>query len=335
MKLFSNLVALAFLVPVVMGGENPGLQLEPGNTISTHELAWGFALPLKCDLDGNLSLRVDREIGEGEVLLRISPDGKTLATISLDSIPEFAGHRIVDFAPGANGELYVLSESAAGEGNIVRFDSDGKYISRDKVDARIRVRQIAVFYSGDLLVGGTELKDPNVSKKPTASKPFIGIFTHRGQLRKRLELAKDVEPLDSKKRDRKYEEALAVSTMQSADDGNIYLMRYARAGPVYVISAAGEMVRRIQLRPPQGFDLSQIQVSRRSLLAEFIRKKPESNEIDVVLMQTIDPASGRETGEYWTADPQLGPLGCYTPGKMTFVSVDKEHHLTLVESKVH
>lgn len=330
-----SFATIALLIAVGVASAEGGFQLHLFDRVITREVATSIMVPVKCDLEGNTIVRVHREeIGGGSPILRIDPNGSVLASFTLDST-EFAEAQLLDFTPGSNGEIYVLVEVKPQEAHILEFDSRGKYVSHHQLESPLFARQIAVLSSGDFIVAGiTNEEDAKPGKR--APKPFLGIFNNRGQLQKVLELKQDVQVRTSKSGSaaRSYKDALAASSLQASDDGNAYLMRRSARGPIYQISPGGIVSRRTQLDPPPGAQLSNIRVSRNKLIAEFIKNKPNSYQIDSVLLQVIDLTNGQKA-DYWHSDPKIGSLlGCSSAGGMfSFISNDEEHYLTLVNAK--
>jgi hypothetical protein len=241
----------------------------------TSEIASSLVIPAKCDLAGNAWVRIAGDkVGAGPIL-RISPDGKTLVKYTLDAIPPevAADARIRSFAPGAGDELVVLLEKQGEETQhyLVRYGSDGEFRSSSRLDAPLRPSFLGTFPSGDLLIGGDELPpDPKTLPAGTPISPnlkgFVGIFNNRGLLLRRIALKGDLKPKDQKaknpagdpyfKQDIEYRTAIVLSSAETGEDGNVYLMRNTPTGPVYVISPSGTVYKSISLIPPRARPVS-------------------------------------------------------------------------------
>ncbi len=311
-----------------------GLELSLSSQVLTQEVASSIVLPVKCDLDRNLLVRVHREeVGGGSPVLRISPDGKTLTSILLPASEHSTG-RIIDFAPGSNGEVLVLTEDSERLSYLARFDRDGKLQSIRPLESNVRARQLAVMQSGDVLVAGTDPTKTNV-EQTGESNAVLSLFNVQGQLIKNLRLSRDLKPnrVGSGKIDRQYRDAIAASTLETSDDGRVYLKRFSPRGPVYYITTGGKVGRPIDVSPPEGALLAHIKVAHQTLVAEFIRKKPGSEQIDTVFFHVIDLKSKRIMRRYWHSNFRIGSaFGCYVPGNFTFLVLNDQRHLQIVNA---
>jgi hypothetical protein len=292
----------------------------------------------------------------GGPVLKVSADAKKVTRFSLDVVSlellKDRKHqdtdylRIRNFAPGRNGELFMILEKTPEESYLVQFDADGRYKSTSKIDARMRPTQIAAFGSGDLLIAGTEfLPDP---KKLDASspilnnpKPFTGLFNSRGQLLRRIVLHEDLEPKTEYeetptgqkvvKIDRDYEKSIAFSTAEAAADGNIYLMRYTTVGPVYVLSPGGVVVKTIRLKPPKDASLTDIKVAGGFMAAKYVRNKHGTEYIDSVILSILNLQTGEEIAQYSHSDANIGSVfACFDLGSYTFLGNDDKYRFQLI-----
>ncbi len=275
-------------------------------TVSTKLLAPGRYSRFKCDLDGNIYLRVYTGDNRSPVV-RVSPDGKTITTFALPSVQDLSG--VQDFWVTSDTDLYVLAEKAPDEGYVLSFDADGTYKNKVRLDIPIRPNQIAVFASGDFLVAGREPVIPGTGRSVANGPPFVGIFNNRGQLLKRIQLRKDVKPNPKqplRRADLNYAEGIVNSATEPSDDGKVYFMRRGVDGPIYAISPSGIITKTIHLTPPKGASLSTIKVASGRLAAEFVRNTADNSQVESVITQIIDLTSGKKVAEY-SSVPPLGP----------------------------
>ncbi len=312
------------------GTENPR-PLEISNVVTTDVLAPALVLPAKCDAGGNAYVRIYQMDERKSTVLRVSRDGKHVARFSLEPMVELT--RAHDFATNG-GEVYVLASQGADEAYVVRFDADGKHEDTVKLDMPLQPSQIAVFPSGDLLVAGRE---PASSEVGSAARtlPFLGIFTSRGQLVKRILLQNDVKPDNTKDKaiaNRKYLEALVGSVVEPGDDGKLYLMRRTARGPVYAISSGGVVEKIVIPAPPQGARLSGIKVAKGRLAAQFVRTTPDDST--EVIIRIIDLQSRKNIAEYAHSNYQIGSaLACYSPDSFVFLAPGEGYKLTVVTAE--
>jgi hypothetical protein len=303
----------------------------------------GYAvqLPMKCAPDGTLYVRFAEATAEPAVTL-IQEDGKIASTIRLSAIPDFSENDLYDFSP-ANGQVLVLS----GKGKphnpttyyISRFKIDGTYISSAIVDIGARPdfepREIAAFSSGNLVLGGIA-KGHDVPYVP-----FMGIFSEDGQLRREVSLKGDVseEDLKQKRLDtqvswaQEIRDFLAVTFVQNADDGNIYVMRHTPSGPVFVVSPGGA-VRRIPLIPPaEHTDLQWVMASNGSIAAQY--RSLENTRPKTHYLVSLDALTSktRETVRYtFDYENNGGGMACYQDGAFTFLAGAPNGGLQLVRA---
>lgn len=320
-------------------------ELKRTGSVATSEIAASLVVPVKCDPDENPVARIAADTPGAGPVISISRDGKRVTRFSLEATPDrFQQARISDFAVGPNGALYLLVRLGP-DAHVLRFDSSGRFSSEFQVSEAVGPTQIAVFKTGDLLIAGGP--PPNLPTNLAHANAFIGIFNESGQLYRKLDLPKDVGPAVELKekspvgdargkvapRDRTFEEAIALSSMELADDGNIYLMRHTPSGPIYAIGPAGDIRNRISLNPPKGAYLSAVKVARGRLAAEFIQNKPDSYEIESVILQVVDLQTGGTVGEYFHSDSGIGSaLACYVPDEFTFLANDDKGRLMLTEA---
>jgi hypothetical protein len=309
-------------------------------SVSRDQVNGGFAvqLPMKCGPDGTIYVRFAGGSLEPSVTL-IREDGKIATSIRLSQIPEFSENDFYDFAPG-NGDVLVLN----GQGKphiqttyyISRFKTDGTYVSSVKLDTGFRPdfepRHIAAFPSGDLLIAG-------ISKgHEVPFVPFTAIFGSDGQFQRQVLFEGDVGEKDAKQKpsDARFSDAdrvrnlLDVSYLQTADDGNAYLMRHTPRGPVFIVSAGGS-VRRLALIPPvESADLQWIMASGGSIAAQYRSDDAKTHYLTVVDVST---KRIRETIRY-THDYQTngGGMACYQNGTFTFIAGAPDNKLQLVRA---
>lgn len=112
-----------------------------------------------------------------------------------------------------------------------------------------------------------------------------------------------------------------VSYLQTADDGNAYLMRNTPRGPVFVVAPGGS-VRRLALVPPvANADLQWIMASRGSIAAQYQLHDPIQRKTHYLAVVDVATGKTRETIRY-THDYQTngGGLACYQHGAFTFTA---------------
>lgn len=303
-------------------------------------------LPLKCGTDGDIYVRFAGSDVEPALTI-ISNDGARVSRISLSRLPDFPAGSFVDFAP-ADDAVFLLAGKQEGPDRyalptyyVARFKKDGSYESSVKLDTSFspdfEPRQIAAFRGAqEFLVAGFS------RGHTTPIAPFSAIFGADGQLQKELTFEKDITQEDveraTKTSDQSFtlEQAtknlLDVSFLQSADDGNVYLMRHTPQGPVFVVSPGGA-ARRVPLIPPDSnAELKWIMANGGSIATEYSLPGPVPK---VHFITTTDVTSKRVQATIrYTFDPHTTGHGmvCYQRGVITFLAETPEGVLQLVRA---
>jgi len=331
MDMRSLRIGICVIAAVCVAADKPRM-IVGVNTVTTQVFAPGRYSHFRCDSDGNIYLRVYT----GELtspVVKVSPEGKLLTTFLSDSPSKLVS--IQDFWVTSTGEVFVLAEKGGGEGAILVFDADGKSKEEVLLDVPVRPNQLAVFASGDFLVGGREVVVPLEERSVANGSPFLAIFNSRGQLLKRIQLPKDVKPKAKQpltRADLNYAETVVNSATEISDDGTVYFVRHTRTGPVYAISAGGRVTRTVRLKPPEGAILSTVKVARGTVAAEFVKNGADDGRALSVIIQIIDLKSATKLAEYLSTPP-LGPdFACYEPNSFTFIASDQNGHLTITSA---
>jgi hypothetical protein len=305
-----------------------GQELQQNKTIHSDVFASAISVPAKCDFDGNLLVRVHQEeIGSDSPILKVASDGHVLLSIRLDNKPEYKDWRVLDFAAGFVSEVFVLVSDKDRQVHVLRFDSDAKLEADNILPIELQPTRLAAFSSTDtLLISGFKVVE-------NSKQPMVGIINLSGDHFREIA----VDAVDSievgAEKERAIRDSIAGSVIEASDDGRAWLMRRSSTGLVYSVTASGTIDKRMQLSPPAGSYLSQIKVSHGKLIAKFVRNKPDSNLIDRVILDVIDPATSRTEGEFWHSQSSIGSvLACAEPRSFTFVSTDTKGKLQITQT---
>jgi hypothetical protein len=298
-------------------------------------------LPMKCGPEGLIYVRF-AVAGLESAVTSIKENGKDVSSTRLSEIPDFSENDLYDFAP-ASGQVFLLSGKGRPDGPttyyVSRFKADGAYISSTVIDIGFRPdfepREIAAFPSGNLLIAGM------VKGHDVPFIPFAAIFTDAGQFVRQVDLKGDLTDKDAKKEssDASFSPAqqirnlLEVSFLQTADDGNIYLMRHTPSGPVFVVSPGGS-VRRVPLTPPaQGTDLQWIMASNGAIAAQYRSLSPSERQTHYLVVLDASTNKVRETVRYvHEYNKNGGGMACYRNGTYTFIAGGPAGGLQLVKA---
>ena len=129
----------------------------------------------------------------------------------------------------------------------------------------------------------------------------------------------------------------------AGDDGFVYLMRATSPAIVYVISSAGEVMRKIVVSAPTDgaspdFGIREV---KNKLVVKFLRNcsstltVPPLGSCHGTVYSVVDATTGRRIADYEAGDEVGGPIACYAPDPDRFftfdISVD-QHRLEMVEA---
>ncbi len=318
---------LILLAPLVVAGRQalpaqdvPVLQLRVKEKLLVSNLVrnLGGVRPL-CDDGGNLYYRLmgsPATHGIGSIV-RISSDGHKLVAFDLTSVPNFGENLgVTGWTVGFRGEVHVLAYKA-GDLYLLHFDEEGEFESADKLDSKSAFFQIAVFPTGELLAAGIEVQNK------TLGQPYTAIFDRNGKLIKELTFPGDVKR--QKDDPGEYVGAIVLGEEIPGDDGNIYLMRYTEKHLIFVISPAGEVVRKLTLVPPRGgWDGLHFFVTGGKIAMEFFKPGYEERKSGTIMYSLYDAESGERQVDYTITPETSGTFACYSPNEFTFLTVQDE-----------
>lgn len=287
------------------------------------ELVGIFIDPFQCDADRNIYLRGYDERKLLVPIKKFNEKGERQAVYALSSVPDFKPHGAGYFSVTPDGEVYQLAWSEDGARHVVVYGKDGAFKSKIVLDEGkpFQAYQIAVFPKGEFLVSGL---------KRNSNLPVTAVFDAQGKIVRLVQLQDDKEiQLAVERGDANLVNPLyptrtnhAVSHGNAAigSDGNAYLMRRVSPALIYVISAAGELVRKIEVDAGDSNLLPNNMRLHKNRLAVMFRH-PHTNE---QVIKVVDSQSGEELGAYDATS--LGPMfACYgsSPERFTFVSTRK------------
>jgi hypothetical protein len=213
---------------------------------------------------------------------------------------------------------------------LVKFSADGKLASRMPLaPPAFTPYYFVVFPTGEILVAGLQRGLPKI---------FTAIYAADGRLLKHLSFPED-QAIDEavKLGDARYTPAAPISgnraisagRLRLGDDGNAYLMRSTSPAKVYVISSSGELLRNLELDPPDiGQTPMAMQLSGDRIAMEFwhCSNQCETTELDVFDANTGKKVSGLSRPGIF------GSLSCFTekPERFTFLTVNDDRKLARI-----
>jgi hypothetical protein len=327
--------------------------LEEASSVLVSSLpAESVVMPVLCDADGNILLRLAMPDTGLEDPVSVSSDGKTVTRFGKEKINDIprplplsmflSGSEVYILTRGSvslnsdvkwrtpNGEV-VTHPAAKSTSFVARFRRDGTYVGAVPLDLSFKPLHLGVFENGDFLVAGYD---------PPTDEPRVAIVGSNGQLRKFVELKGDVHARvesDASAREKDDPTALprsktwegfaeslrdVVSTAQIATDGpNLLLFRPANT-PVFSISPSGE-ARVHNLKVKGDYRLFTIKATRDSWIVEFIYDLPDGTA-QKFATYAFDPETGAPLREYFFPTDLGFGLACVDGDKFTFVMANIE-----------
>jgi hypothetical protein len=294
-------------------------------------------LPNFCDDQGRLYVKLVKPgtAMEGP-LLRLSAKG--VLEVEFDT----AGAITNVFAVRPNGGVAMVRSDGSVK-VVENFGPDGKRESSVRLEKPPKPffpRQIAVFRSGEMLVAGVQYH-PGF-KASTAIYDATGHLVKQFELDGDAEIERAIEVGDARYTrspglgNRPAERSVAIT----GDDGFVYLMRATSPTIVYVISAAGEVVRKIaaSASADDGLPDMALRVAKNRLTVELSRGcddplYPRSCQSKVYTV--LDATTGKRLADYQTDKETDGTMACYAPDPdrfFTFGLAPDQEHLAIVEA---
>jgi hypothetical protein len=296
--------------------------------------AGGLAGRARCDSEGNIYFRptasdTSRKYHPISALpiRKVKPDGGLAGSFILaDAAP---GLLAVDFFVAADGKIYQAARSESDRSvYVVSYSPDGSLRSKVRLEAEFFIPyEIAVFESGELLVSGI-----HGSYNRT---PYTAVYGGNGKL---ITEIYEPEDEDSRKRAEAGEQGFRPENMESSNDfvtrgdaalgsdGNVYLLRAAPQALIYVISPKGGVLRKLHIDATDpGLSAARLKSTTGMLAISFLQKGTNTGLIEVVDYR------GNLIATYAPSDRRMYPglLGCYTPKRLTFLSLDEGDNLRL------
>jgi len=329
-------VVLLCLIALPMAGQTKVLVTK--SRVSTRVVAGGsFALPTDCDEQGRLYVKLVKPgTAMDGPLLRLSAKGVLEA--EFDTSDELVNK----YAVRPNGGVAMVRLDGATK-IVDNFAPDGKRESAVRLErppTPFFPSQIAVFHSGEILLAGVQYHD--------GGKASTAIYDPTGHLLKQFVLDGDAEIERAVEvGDARYtrspgggNEAFSRSVAISGDDGLVYLMRATSPATVYVISAAGEVVRKIVVSAPtdKGLPDYWIGVAKNKLAVRFRRGCDDAldlNSCEGTVYTVVDATTGKRLADYAAENDASGMTACYAPDPDRFItySVSGQNHLEIVQSE--
>jgi hypothetical protein len=274
-----------------------------------------------CDGEGNvyyhLAMPAPADPRSGPVV-RVSADGKHVAKLGLREVPDLPRDANIEtLVPGLRGEFHIVA-SGGDDLYLVNFDDEGKFSSLVTIEAHFALAQVAIFATGEFLASGEKIPAKGDNR---AGVPFTAIFDRNGRLIRELSAANPVGPEGALKATEQ-RSAISLGETVSADDGNVYVLRASKRPLVIVISPGGEIVRRLQLSPPdEGLRSISMKVAGGKIVLSFFKPNNDKRNSGTYIYSLYDAETGERQIDYEPAADVAGIFACYAPNEFTFLDV--------------
>jgi hypothetical protein len=203
---------------------------------------------------------------------------------------------------------------------IVKFAKDGSVKSTVKLEADPRLVdpwQLAVFKAGEYLLSGLTGKDHRT--------PYTAVFETNGKLVKEIYEPEDEEARLKAETGNRF---VGFGDVAAGSDGNVYLLRGTSPALVYVVSPAGQVVRKLHIDTGSpDFVAGDIKLHAGRLAIGF------NGPNNLVMVTDLE---GRTIASYAVDrhKPDWPALACYDGEGFTFVTAYAEKELYLLKAKL-
>jgi hypothetical protein len=289
-------------------------------------MATGFLPPLRCDRDGNLYYRASPI----DPIHKLNLKGEEIALFRAAAGTDKKIDVSVSYALTPQGGLYELVFPHEIHRYVFVYSPDGSFKSAIKLDPGFPFvpHALAVFASGQLLITGSEYDHDRAA----AMWPFTGIFAADGRLLKEIKLDDDETlrdmAVDGDARVKSPtgangNRAVDLSQIETAADGNAYLMRWTNPAVIYAISPGGEVVRRFKVNPGDSSYrvLDTIHVFQNRIAVFFVDEQTHDEIMKIVDLEGNEIATYDEPKAKGDVPDTVrgGAFACYTENPTRFV----------------
>jgi hypothetical protein len=338
------------LTQPLVAQEAPILALEQRGFL-TATGASQFLDPDRCDDEGNIFREWIGPTGPLPVT-KISDEGKVVATFSLDAVPNEdirkAGYRF--YTVDLRGSLYALSLVGDWQDSkilVVKFKQDGTFdeTTELKGPGSMLPYHLAVFPTGDYLLSAVRLT-PGSGGTPSVL-PYTAIFDATGKLATEIDTTQavtqgpdDAQASAKTQPEKKDKIKTTMLTVGRGDaligaDGNAYLIQNSTSPVVFVVSSAGQVVRRMVLQSPDpNLEPAIPRMAAGRLVVPYARVTTNGGTRWVQIYSVYDALTGDHLMDYRPPADFRGHLACYTRrGTFLFTALQPDGRMALLESR--
>lgn len=328
----------------------PRLKLKVKHVYVASEFNVPIMAPFRCDSNGNVYLRFYQFAQLlAAPIVKLSAEAKTVARFSPGSVPGFKNFTTHDFAVDGRGGVHLLVTNTIDERNepyILSFREDGTHERSIRLSGSFRPARLALFPTGDFLVTGLAVSLREEDSRPDYE-PFTGIFDATGSQLRKLTLPGDVKlqpqtespgknstkPAEQQGRARAPLAEVSTGEALVGQDGNVYLMRRTAKPLVYVISPAGELLRKLEVAPPsEKAEPWAMKYGGGKLVVTFNEPAEKKEQGQIQIISLVDTETGERQMDYVASGAVGGGLICYTPNSFRFFGSTEDGHLTIEDA---
>jgi hypothetical protein len=256
------------------------------------------------------------------VILRTALSGNESTLYKLPE--EFAdATAFTDFSVTPDGKLTALVEDEKGHSIRFDFDSEGKVSSHSQLELPDQVAgdKIAVFPNGTMLFSGHYRRGAPPDLK---GKRYLGLFQPSGKLLRRV----DDGGMGNVELDPPAHH-MPEGAITIGKDANAYLLG---ADKIYVISASGQIQKKILIaKPDGGFSAVGVQYSEGLLVVSFAKQEKAEALFQYVV---LNASTGEPLGLYMPTEETGNNNVCFSRREgFLFVTV-KDNRLNLITAPI-
>jgi hypothetical protein len=336
-RIASSILAAAASFPSPGRAQLPSL--TPTQTIPIKgETATDFTLPVKTDQAGNIYLRYGMPDSSYRPLIKLSLEGRRVASFDVSAAPGYEDARLRDFCV-LRGNLIALVRKPDGTAHLLTFDSQGNLQSSNEVDGNIDPYAMALAGDEKLVLNGRIPTKQRPSSAGPDSAPLVLVTNLRGKMLKKVDLAGDIMPATPQPgatQDQAYELAVAGAILETGEDQNVYLARPGRPDFIYAISPEGIVLHRVALRIPRGSVLCGLKVQKDKLAIQTLEHADADDRTRVTRseVQIYNVSTGQLLQQSLLAPEMPINLASFQQGgSLIFVGSAEDETVTLFEAQ--
>jgi hypothetical protein len=305
----------------------------------------GIQNRMGCGDDGSILITRMHPLTEAaDPIVRLGSNGLALARINVETVAGLEKALVADFAPGPNGETYVLAYKVLKEmirpredgevrsigrkldsqPTLLRFDSKGELIFSRHLE---QLQQyggpyaFAVFDTGDILL---------LDIGPSNPKPEALMLNPDGKLLKTISIA--ATALDESKDERADARPfhyLPVTAISSRD--KVFLVAGEEVPSVAVVSRQGEVLYSSRLQVPAGYWINTPRISDEHVYAKLqLAPRSQAQGANGKFVE-FDTHTGMLVAMH-SVPSSVVVVACQTPKGMSFFHIEeKENFLEIME----